>query len=203
MNRSLIFGDIEVSNQEFYDSKKSVPLSSVDINKIVVSSKTKGNNETSKYYIGYLNDVGSINPLCIILPQMSGYIKYFENGVKNISFKIEDDEVYIKYNQVSNKIKELLDMKFYSEPIYDDSYIKTKIKTFSGIIKTLFSGDEIPRERVEYVCIACISIDSVLRVDKKSYPQVYLEQCKYKVKKREPKNFIDYEIDFDLDYATD
>ena len=118
--------------------------------------------------------------------------------------KIDDDSVYVKYNQIWNKIKELLSVKFYSEPIYDDSYIKTKVKTFSDIIKTLFSGDEIPNERVEYACIACIRIDSVLKVHKKSYPQVYLGQCKYKIKKREPKNFIDdYEIDLDSDYESD
>ena len=115
-----------------------------------------------------------------------------------MSFKIEDDNLYIRYNQIWNKIKELLGVKFYSEPIYDDSYIKTKVKTFSDIIKTLFSGDEIHKERVEYLCIACISVDNVVKVDKKNYLQVYLEQCKYKVKKREPKNFIDgYEIDLD------
>ena len=50
------------------------------------------------------------------------------------------------------------------------------------MINTLFSGNEIPRERNHYVCIAAICIDSVLRVDKKNYPQVYLEQCKYKIK---------------------
>ena len=87
---------------------------------------------------------------------------------RNMSFKYDDDSVYIKYNQIWNKIKELLSVKFYSEPIYDDSYIKTKIKTFSDVIKALFSGDEIPKERVEYACIACISVDSVLKVDKKT-----------------------------------
>ena len=98
MNRSIIFNDIEVSKKEFYDNKKAIPLrSSVDINSIVVSNKTKNNNETSKYFIGYLNNVDNIlSPLCIILPQMSGYIKYFENGGKNMSFKIEEDQVYIK-----------------------------------------------------------------------------------------------------------
>ena len=85
MNRSLIFNDIE----EFYDNKKAIPLSSVDINRIVVCNKTKNNNETSKYFIDYLNDVDNImSPLCIILPQMSGYFKYFKNGGKNMSFKI-------------------------------------------------------------------------------------------------------------------
>ena len=60
----------------------------------------------------------------IILREVGGYIKYFENGGKNMSFKIEDDEVYIKYNQIWNKIKELLGVKFYSGPIYEDKYIK-------------------------------------------------------------------------------
>ena len=121
-----------------------------------------------------------------------------------MSFKIEDDSVYLKYNEIWNKIKELLGgVKFHSEPIYDDSYIKTKVKTFSEMIKTFFDGNEIPKERIEYVCIACISVDSVLNIDKKNYPQVYLEQCKYKVKKREMKRFIDYEINLDSDYESD
>ena len=122
-----------------------------------------------------------------------------------MSFKIEDEVVYAKHNCIWNKIKELLiGIKFHSEPIYDDSYIKTKVKTFSEVMKTLFSGDEIPKERVEYSCIACITVDSVLRVDKKYYPQIYLEQCKYKLKKREPKNFINYEVNLDSsDYESD
>ena len=149
--------------KDFYDAKKSIPLKLVNINNIVVSNKVKNNNETSKYFIGYLDDV---SPLCIILPQMDGYIKYFENGGKYMSFKIDNDEVYIKYNQIWTKIKELLGVKLYSEPIYEDKYIKTKVKTFSSVINTLFSGNEIPIERVQYTCISCISIDSVLRVNK-------------------------------------
>ena len=89
-----------MSKKEFYDSKKVIKLSSVDINNISVSNKIKGNNETSKYFIGYFDDVDSVAPLCIILPQMSGHIKYFKNGAKNMSFKIDDDEVYVKYNQI-------------------------------------------------------------------------------------------------------
>ena len=205
------FGDIEVSKKEFCESKKAVKLGVVDVNNKIVSNEIKGNNETSKVFIGYLDDIsGIVTPLCIILPQMSGWIKYFEDGGKNMSFKIEDDEVHIKYNSIWNKIKEFLGgLKFYSDPNYDDSYIKTKVKTFSDMINRLFDGgdknpDEIPKERVEYVCIACISVDSVLKVDKKNYPQVYLEQCKYKIKKREVKRFIDdYEIDLDSDYESD
>ena len=115
-----------------------------------------------------MDDVsGIVTPLCIILPQMSSWINYFENGGKNMSSKIEDDSVYLKYNEIWNKIKELFgDVKFHSEPIYDDIYIKTKVKTFSDMIKTLFDGNEIPKERTEHICIACIKIDSVLKIDK-------------------------------------
>ena len=104
------------------------------------------------------------------------------------------------------KIKSLLDVKFHSQPIYDGKYIKPKVKTFSNTINTLFSGDEIPKERIHYGCISVICIDSVLRTDKKNYPHVYLEQCKYKIKKRELVNFIDHEVNLssdDLDSLDD
>ena len=109
---------------------------------------------------------------------MCGYIKYFENGGKNISFTIEDQDVYLKYNEIWNKTKNVLNIKFHNEPIYDDKYIKTKVKTFNSMINILFTRDEIPRERIHYVYIPAICIDSILRVDKKNYPQVYLEQSK-------------------------
>ena len=102
MNK-LIFGDTEVSKNKFYEGKKAVNLSVIDVNKTAVSNKIKGNNDI---FIGYLDDIsGVVTPVCIILPQMSGWIKYFENGGKNMSFKIEDDSVYLKYNEIWNKIK--------------------------------------------------------------------------------------------------
>ena len=59
-------------------------LDSVDLSKIVVSSRWKLNDTTYKYFCGYLNN-DVIKPLCVILPQMNGYIKYFDNGGKNIT----------------------------------------------------------------------------------------------------------------------
>ena len=59
---------------------------------------------------------------------------------------------------------------FSNDPIYGDSYIKTNVKTFSEVIKTLLYGNEIPKENIEYTCIPCISIDGILKVDKKNYP---------------------------------
>ena len=79
------FGDKEVNKKEFYSSKKAIPLDSVDLDKIIVSSKCKINETTSKYLCGYLNN-DVIQPLCVILPQMNGYIKYFDNGGKNMTF---------------------------------------------------------------------------------------------------------------------
>ena len=107
--------------------------------------------------------------------------------------------MYLKYTEIWNKIKDILNVKFHSQPIYDDKYIKTKVKTFNNMINTLFSGDKIPKERIHYVCIAAICIDSVLRVDKKNYPQVYLEQCKHKTRKRKLVDFIDDEVDLSSD----
>ena len=175
MNK-LILGDIEVSKKEFYESKNAVNLSEVDVNKIVVNNRIIGNNETSKDFIGYMNDnspndiSGIVTRLCIILLQMSGWIKYFKHDGKNMCFKIERDSVYLKYNEIWNKIKELIGgVKFHSEPIYDDSYIKTKVKTFSDMIKTLFDENEISKQRIGHICIACISVDSVLKIDKKGF----------------------------------
>ena len=108
---------------------------------------------------------------------MSGYLKYFDNGGKNMHLKLK-----MKYNEIWNKIKTFLGIKFHSQPIYDDKYIKTKVKTFSSLINTLFSGKK-RKKRNHYICIAAICIDSVLRIGKKMYPQVDLEQCKYKIKK--------------------
>ena len=123
---------------EFYESKKAINLKDIDVSTFVLSKKIKANNETSKVFIACLDDASNIvTTLCIILPVMSGWIKYFENGGKKMSFKIEGDEVYVKYNSIWNKIKVLLGgIKLSSEPIYDDQYIKTKVKTFSEIINT-------------------------------------------------------------------
>ena len=69
---------------------------------------------------------------------MSGYIKYFENGGKNMSFLIKDNDVSGNYNEIWEKIKETLNVKFHSMPAYDEKYIKAKIREFNGVIKTNF-----------------------------------------------------------------
>ena len=93
--------------KKFYSSKEAILLDSVDLSKIVVLSIWKLNDTTYKYFCGYLNN-DVIKPLGVILPQMNGYIKYFDNGGKNISFVTDDKEVYEKYDEIWNVVKSLL-----------------------------------------------------------------------------------------------
>ena len=156
----------KIDKKEVYKSKQPIDLNLVDINKIVVSDKFKHTDDGFKHFIGYQGD-GIIRPLCIILPQMSRYIKYFGNGGKNMSFIIKDDSVLVKYNEIWNKIKKSLSIKFDSNLVHDVKYIKAKIREFNGLIKTNFWGDIIPKEGVHHTFIACICVDSVMRMEEK------------------------------------
>ena len=100
-----------------------------------------------------------------------------------MSFLIKDDEVWEKYEQIWDAIKNKLGITFHSEPICEQKYLKAKVRELDGVIKTNFLGNGVPKENMHYTCIACITIDSVMRIDKKDHLQVYLEECKYKVKK--------------------
>ena len=126
---------------------------------------------------------------------MSGFIKYFEDGAKDMSFTTEDEDIYVKYSEIWDKTKKLLKLKFSTNPIRDKKYIVTKLKIFDNVNKTTFTDDKIPKERNHYTCVAAMDIDSVLKIDKKVYPQVYFEQYKYKLKKRKPVDLIDAEIE--------
>ena len=90
---------IKFIDKEFYSSKEAISLNSVDLSKIVVSSKWKISDTKYKYFCGYLNN-DVIQPLCVILPQVRGYIKYFDDGGKNMSFITDDKEVYKKCNEI-------------------------------------------------------------------------------------------------------
>ena len=192
--KKIKFGDKEVNKKEIYSLKQAIPSDSVDLDKIVVSSKWKINETTCKYLCEYLNN-DVIQPLCVILPQMHGYIKYFHNGGKNMSFVTDDEKVYYKCNEIWEVIRKLLKLKFTVNPSRDDRYLVAKLKIFNKVNRTTFTNDFILFERHNYNCIPVIHIDLVLKIDnKRAYPQAYLEQCKYKLRKRRVVNFIDNEI---------
>ena len=116
--KTLKFINIKSNKKEIYKSNQAIDLDSVTTDKIVASDKFKHNEEGYKYFIGYKEDE-ILKPLCIILPQMNGYIKYFENGGKNMSFLIKNDEVWGKYEDIWDVIKNKLGIKFHSKPIYE------------------------------------------------------------------------------------
>ena len=131
---------------------------------------------------------------------MNGYIKYFENRGKNMSFFIKYDEVWEIYEQIWDVIKNKLDIKFHSKSIYEQKQLKAKVREFDGLIKTNFIGNGVPKGNMHHTCIACISINSVMRIDKKkNHPQVYLEECKYRIKKVQMSRFINAELKSDSD----
>ena len=169
-SRKIKFGDKEVDKKEFYSSKQAISLDSADLNKIVVSSKWKINDTTYKYLCGYLNN-DTIQPLCVILPQMNGYIKYFDDSGKNMSFVTDDEEIYEKYNEIWEVVRKLLKLKFTVGSVRDGKYIIAKLKIFNRINRTTFTDNAIPIERNHYTCIPAINIDSVLKIyNKRAYP---------------------------------
>ena len=110
-----------------------------------------------------------------------------------MSFVFKDDDVLDKYNETWDKNKETLSIKFHGMSLNDEQHIKAKVQEFNGVIKTNFLSVKVQNEY--YTCIACITIDSVMTTEKKNYAQVYLEECKYKIKKTTMTNFIKAELE--------
>ena len=123
---------------------------------------------------------------------MTGYIKYFENGGKNMSVRIKDDDVLHKYNEIWDKIKNTLKIKFHSMPIYDEKYIKAKVREFNHVIN--FLSSEIPKINVHYTCIACITIDSIIRMEKILFTGLF-RRVQIQIKKTKMTKFINTELE--------
>ena len=189
--KSVNFHDKKINKSSFYKNKKLFSLNDIDVNKILVSKKESyGTKNSLKYFIGY-NDGDVIKTLCILLPQMIGYIKHFDSN-ETMSFKVSGNKLLKKYNKIWEKVGNLLNIEFDSEPVYGDvdKYIKTKIKMYGDRVNTNFQGKKVPKENASYKCISLIMIDSVIRVNKKYYPQTLLEECKYVIRKSKMENLI-------------
>ena len=87
--------------------------------------------------------------------------------VEKMSFSIKSSEIWEKYEKIRNVIKNKLNIKFHSHPIYENKYLKAKVKEFDGNIKTNFLSNDLPKENTYYACVACITVDSVLKMNKK------------------------------------
>ena len=127
---------------------------------------------------------------------MIGYVKHFYS-TKTMSLKVSDNKLLKKYTKIWERVSNLMNIKFDSEPVYgdNDKYIKTKIKSHEDKINKNFQGKRIPKENASYKCISLIMLDSVIRVNKKYYPQTLLEECKYEIKKNKMEKLVNDDID--------
>ena len=134
MEKIIIFGDIEIQKQKFHQHKKPISIKDIDIDKIIVSNKVSFGKKAFKYFISYI-DAKKIRPLCILLLKMCAYRKDFDE-TKYMSFLIKDDELLEKYNEIWEKVKNIIKKEFDSEPVYTEKYLKAKIKSFNGKINS-------------------------------------------------------------------
>ena len=165
--KSINFGDKKINKSNFYKNKKLFKIQAMDIDKILASKKESyGTKNSLKYFIGY-NDDDVIRPLFTKFPQMIGYVKHFYSN-KTMSFKASDNKLLKEYTKIWEKVSNLMNIKFDSEPVDrdNDKYIKTKIKLYGDKINKNFQGKKMPKENA-YKCLSLIMLDSVIRANKK------------------------------------
>ena len=146
-----------------------------------------------KYIIGY-ND-NTISPLQLFLPRMTGYLNIFKDGARKMSFFTDNNEFLEGYMAIWEKISNLVNKKFDSDPIYNNKYINTKIRSYNNDIKTNFrnidnKNNKLPEQNKPYKSVSLISLDSIIRINKKYYPQTLLQECVYKFINKKVENII-------------
>ena len=126
---------------------------------------------------------------------MIGYVKHFDSN-QTMSFKVNDDRLLKKYTKIWGRVNILMNIKFDGEPVYDDNdkYMKAKIKSYRDKENTNFQGKKIPKENASYKCLSLIILRSVIRVNKKYYPQTLSEECKYEIIKTKMENLINGDL---------
>ena len=204
--KNINFDDKKIKKRNFYKNNK---VDDINVNNILVSKKEPyGTNNLFKCFIGY-NDSDIIIPLCIRLPQMTGYVRKF-NENSTMSFRVTDKQLLKNYNKIWGKVEKLMKIDFKSKPVYggDDKYIKTKIKTYEKSIITNFHNKKTPKEKASCKLLSIIMIDSVTKANKKYFLQTFLEECKYVQEKMKTENYIDEELeksesDNDSNYETE
>ena len=172
-------------------------MNDIDVNKILIFKEVVyGTKNSLKYFIGYIDEDNVIKPLCLKLPQMIGYLKEFDDSIA-MSLRVDDSKLFKKYCKIWRTISGLLGIEFDSKPVYgdSDSYIKTKVKMYHNRVNTNFQGKKVPKGDASYKCLSLIMLDSTVKVGKKYYPQVFLEECKYVKRKSKLMNYITDDIE--------
>ena len=193
-NKTINFGDKEINKKDFYNNKKQFNIKDIDTNKILISKPVSySKSNMKKYIIGY-ND-STIIPLQLFLPKMTGYLNIFEDGTRKMSFLIDNNEFLERYTKIWEKLSDLIDKKFDSDPVYNNKYINTKIRSYNNDIITNFhdndnKNNKLPEKNKAYKCMSLISLDSIIKINKKYYPQAPLQECVYKLINRKVENII-------------
>ena len=187
-------------------NKKLLKTEDIEINKILVSkAESYGTKNSLKYFIEY-NDDDAIRPLFIKLPKMIGYVKHFDSN-KAMSFKVINKKPLKECTKIWEKVSNLMNITFDSEPVCgdNDKYIKTKIKLYGNTVNTNFQKKTKKRkkENASYRCLSLIMLDSVIRANKKHYPQTLLEQCKHVIRKNKMEDLINDGLDLNSSDESD
>ena len=149
--KNMNIGDKKIKTSYLYKNKKIIKIDDIDVNKILVSKEESyGSKNSFKCFIKY-NDDDITRPLCIKLPQMIGYVRIVKSDM-TMSLRLVTNivkKLLKKYNQIWKKIKDLLNIKSDSKPVYrdNDKYIKAKIKIFNDNANTNFQGKGVPKEK--------------------------------------------------------
>ena len=193
--KSINFDNKKIKKREFYKNKKVFQIDDIDANKKLVSKKEPYRKKNAlKYFIGY-NDNDAIRPLCLRLQQIIGYARKFNENT-TMSFRVNNKQLLKNYNKIWEKIEKLMRIDFESKPVYgdDDKYIKTKMKIYDGGMVTKSQCKKMPKEKAPCKCLSIIMLDSVIKANKKYYPQKFLEECKYVPEKVKIENHIDDDL---------
>ena len=196
-------GDKKISKKDFYNNKKQFNIKDIDINKILISKpESYDENNMRKYIIGY-ND-NTISSLQLFLSKMTGYLNVFKDGTKKMSLLSDNNEFLERYTGIWEKISDLVNKKFDSNPVYSNKYINTKIKSYNNDIKTNFRNNDnknnkLPEKNKPYKSVSLISLDSIIKINGKYYPQTLLQECVYKLINKKVENII---TDVNLDSSS-
>ena len=194
MNEKTInFGNKKINKKDFYNNKKQFNTEDIGINKILISKPETYENNMRKYIIGY-ND-NTISPLQLLLPKMTGYVNIFKDDARKMSLFTDNNEFLERYTAIWEKRSDLVNKKFDSDPIYNNKYINTEIRSYNNDIKTNFrnidnKNNKLPEKNKPYKCVSLISLASIIKTNRKYYPQTLLQECVYKLINKKVENII-------------
>ena len=208
--KTINFGDKKINKKDFYNNKKEFNIEDIDINKILISKPETYENNNRKYIIGYNDNI--ISPLQLFFPKVIGYLNIFKDRARKMSFFTDNNEFLERYTAICEKISDLVNKKFDSDPIYNNKYINIKIRSYNNDLKTNFrnidnKNNKLPEKNKPYKCVSLISLDSIIKISKKYFPQTLLQECVYKLINNKVENIINSinldsssESDNELDY---